>query len=129
MKKAVVMGCSCVIISDLTPEELDSFKKYMPEALTLVDPDSPDSSFSLDIDDGPGHIADTTAAYSRAKSADGKATITVILDPEADDKLDLVQGTIGPSLLKLDALEKKLLDQREQLAETVNTMKALIDQM
>ena len=129
MKKAVVMGCACVIISDLTPEELDNFKKYMPEALTLVDPDSPDSSFSLDIDDGPGHIADTMAAYSRVKSADGKATITVIIDPDADDVLELVQDTIGPSLLKLDKLEKKLLDQREQLAETESTMKSLIDWM
>ena len=49
MEKAVVMGCVCVVVSSLTPEEMKRFACYYPEAMTLKG-----MNFSLRLDDGPG---------------------------------------------------------------------------
>ena len=117
MTKALVAGCACVVFSVLTPEENDRFKQYQPEALKLIDENNPEDVFTLDIDDGPGHVEETEAVYSRTKSADGKATITILLDPDEENKLGLAQKKIGRMLVKLQKLEEKLLESTEVVAE------------
>lgn len=57
------------------------------------------------------------ATYGKTKSADGKATITIILDPEAEDKVGMVQEKLGPALLKLDELESQIIGKKDQLLE------------
>ncbi len=126
MAKALVVGCACVIFSELTPEEIDRFKQYKPEALKLVDEENPEDIFTLDIDDTPGHIEETEAVYSRTKSANGKATITILLDPEEENKLELAQKKIGRMLLKLQKLEKKLAECVDAVAEVESNANSLI---
>ena len=126
MTKALVAGCACVVFSVLTPEEIDRFKQYQPEALKLIDENNPEDVFTLDIDDGPGHVEETEAVYSRTKSADGKATITILLDPDEENKLGLAQKKIGRMLVKLQKLEEKLLESTEVVAELERNANTLI---
>ena len=127
--KAVVVGCACVVFSDLTPEQIESFKSYQPHALTMSDENSLEEIFSLDIDDGPGHLEDDGAVYSRTKSAEGKATMTILVDPEHEDKLTVVQNELGSALLKLQKMEQMLLGKLDSLAETEEKAKSLITLM
>ncbi len=126
MAKAMLVGCACVVFSELTPEEINRFKMYQPEALKLVDEDNPEDVFTLDIDDGPGHVEETGAVYSRTKSANGKATITILLDPEEENKLELAQKKIGRMLVKLQKLEEKLSERVDVVAEVENKANAMI---
>ena len=127
MEKAVVMGCACVVVSSLTPDEIDRFNRYDPDALVLKKDGEP--VFSIRMDDGPGTLLEDAANYSRTTSADGKATITILLDPDAEDKAALVQKDVGASLLKLDELEKQIVGMTEHLQEMEEAAGALISQM
>ena len=126
MTKAIVAGCACVIISELSPEEIERFKTYQPEALQLCDENNPENIFTLDIDEGPGCLEETKAVYSRTKSAEGKATITLLLEPDEEKKLELVQKLVGRMLVKLQALEEKLLEHVEEIAKTEKKINSLI---
>ena len=125
MAKAVVFGCACVIISELTPEDVKRYQLYQPDMLTLAD-----ESYKVDLDDdGPGCICDDRASLSKTTSADGKATITVLLDPENDDKTELVRAKIGPCLVKLDRLENQLLAGLEEITKEEDRANAMITVM
>ena len=124
MEKVMIMGCACVIISSLTPEEIERIKAYEPKSLTLTrDRDEP---FTIDIDAGPGCITKENAVYSRVKSTNGKATITILLDPKTEDRTKAVSNEIGASLLKLDELEKQLLTRNECVKGMENTVLSMI---
>jgi len=127
--KVIIAGCACVVFSELTPEEIERFKRYRPDALTMCDESNPENTFTMDIDDGPGKLEDSTAVFSRTKSAEGKATITVLLDPEEEDKLSMVRENLGLGLIRLRELEAALLNRRDELADAekkVNEMLTLM---
>ncbi len=129
MAKAILAGCALVIFSELTPEEIERFKMFQPEALKMIDENNPEDIFTLDIDDGPGYLEETKAAYSRTKSADGKATITILLNPDVKNKLELAQKNVGRALLKLQKLEKKLLEVIDSVNEIEGKVNSLISLM
>ena len=123
--KAVVMGCACVVFSALTPEQIMRFKRYQPDLLKVTDDYDPDSMFTLDIDNGPGHLDENGVLYSRTKSADGRATLTVLLDPEEVDKFSMVQEKMGLALSRLQGIEESLLRKLDVLDESeqrINSM-------
>ena len=128
MEKAIVMGCACVVISGLTPEEIDRFRRYDPEALTLKR--DGETVYTVEIDrEGPGSLEEDKAVYSAVKSANGKATITILLDPGAEDKAKLVQDRLGAPLLKLKELEEQILGRKDQLRETEKSVDELITRL
>ena len=124
MEKAIVMGCVCVVVSSFTPEEIERFEQYNPDALKLEG-----SDFSIQIDDGPGSLNDDCATFSRATTAEGKATITILLDPDTDDRIALVKNQVGAALLKLEQLEKQMAGKREKVDAMENKAGALITVM
>lgn len=125
MSKVIIAGCACIYFSNLTPEDVDRYKTYAPEALTLYDEDD-EVVFTLDIDNGPGSITLEKAVLSRSKSANGKATVTILIDPEKEDKLGLIRETIGSALLLLEDLEEQLLEKAGKLKERQDKMDAMI---
>ena len=126
-RRAVVMGCACVITSRMTVEQIEKYVVYHPEALCLVDEDDK-TVFEVALEDGPGHIEAHKAGYSRTKTPDGRATITVVIDPEAEDKSALVLKHFGKALMHLEELEDQLLKRAGELEEEVSSIKALISQ-
>ena len=127
--KVIVAGCACVVFSELTPEKIERFKRYQPDALTMCDESNPENTFTMDIDDGPGKLEDSTAVFSRTKSVEGKATITILLDPEEEDKPAMVQQNLGPALLRLRELEAALLTRMDGLAEAEKKVTAMLTLM
>lgn len=128
MSKVIIAGCACVYFSNLTPEDVDRFKTFAPEALTMYDEDD-EAVFSLDIDDGPGCITLEKAVLSRSKSADGRATVTMLIDPEKEDKLGLIREKIGSALLRLEEMEMCLLEKADKLKERQDKVDVMIRQL
>lgn len=124
--QAVIVGSSCVIKSTLTPEEIKQLKKLHPEALVMSDEDG-EPVFAIDIDEtAPGSINNVGACFGSATSADGKATITVVLDPTAENTTDLVYEKLGTALSYLDDMETQIADVIPTLAEEEARVKAMI---
>jgi len=124
--QATIVGSSCVVKSTLTPEEIKQLKKLHPEALTMTDEDG-EPVFAIDIDEEtPGSINNVGACFGRATSADGKATITVVLDPAADNAVDLVYEKLGKALAYLDDMETQIAEVIPTLAEEEARVKAMI---
>ncbi len=126
--KAVVLGCACVIFSSLTPDEITLFKTLHPEALKETDEES-GTTFSITIAEGPGHVSPEEVTYSRILSADGKATITLLLDPEMNDPIRVVKQNIGSSLKRLFAMEERLVALLPKLKEEEQELNRQITRM
>lgn len=125
MCKVFIAGSACVVVSSLTPEDVDLFRLYWPEALdnnyTLDE-----SYFFLEIDDGPGSLSKAKAVLSRCKSAEGKATITLLMDPAVEDKRQWIEKNLGAALAQLDGLEEELLKQIGKVREKQARVEAMI---
>ena len=126
--KAVVMGCACVIFSSLTPDEIRSFKNLHPEALK-VNGEENGVDFTIDIDDGPGHIDTEGATFSNMTSAAGKATITVLIDPEMEDPVSAVTEMIGGPIMRLIELEEHLTELLPKLEDDEKEISKHITQL
>ncbi len=126
--RAVVMGCACVIFSSLTPDEIKRFKALHPEALKM-EKEKAGASFYIDLDDGPGKLVPEGAVYSRITSDAGKATITIVIDPDVDDPLHLTREKLAGPLMNLIELEKHLTELLPQLEEEEKTVSQLITRM
>ena len=128
-KRVMIMGCACVITSFLTVEQIENFRKYLPKALKLTDETSGNEVCSIELDDGPGSIVDGKFTFSRTKTPDGMASITLLLDPEIEDKAEMVKTRIGASLIVLDRLETLLLERLKELEFTMHRMDEMICQL
>ena len=116
--RTLVAGSACVVFSCLTPDQIRRFQAWYPEALQLTDEKTGEVRFTLDRDDdGPGALREEQAVYGHAVSADGKATMTILIDPAADDPDRLVQENLGSALRNLAGLEKQLLEKLPELEE------------
>ena len=108
--QAIVVGSSCVIKSTLSPAEIKRIKKFHPEALVMKDEDG-EPVFAIDIDEtSPGSINELGACFGNATSTDGKATITVVLDPTAESPVDLVYEKLGRAMMYLKKMENHLAE-------------------
>ena len=128
-KRVIVMGCACVITSFLTVEQIENFRKYLPEALKLTDETCGKEVCSIELDDGPGSIVDGKVTFSRTRTPDGLASITLLLDPETEDKAEMIKKQIGASLIVLDRLETLLLERLKELEYAMRRMDEMISQL
>ena len=122
---AVVMGNACVITSEIALEDLQTVAKYRPEALTLYEGEGKDKEpvfgVSLSKNSG-GTINKFGATFSPTANGQGKATITMLVDPDETDVAGMLSDKIGPALLKLEKLEAAI----PAVIEEVNAEKAAI---
>ena len=127
--QAVVVGSSCVVKSTLTPAQIKLVKKMHPEALVMYD-DNDEMCFRMDIDETtPGSINTYGACFGNATSSDGKATITVVIDPTAEDAADVVYEKIGRALLYLKELEDQLTEILPQMDQEEREIRSMIIRM
>ena len=126
---ATIVGSACVVKSTLTPEEIKKLKKFHPESLTMVDEDG-DPVFAIDIDErGPGSINSNGACFGNATSTDGKASITVLLDPTAENVEELVYERLGQALAYLEEMETSLVEMIPGLEEQERKVRAMITRL
>lgn len=128
--QAIVVGCSCTIKSTLTPADIKRVKKFHPEALVMDDKDGM-PMFAIDIDESmPGSINNNGACFGAATSTDGKAEITIVLDPAAaDNMVDLVYERLGRSLMYLKEMEEHIAEVLPDLDTEEREIRAMIVRM
>lgn len=127
--QAIVVGSSCVVKSTLTPDEIKRIKKIHPEALMMYD-ESEEPVFAIDINEEmPGSINNNGACFGSATSSDGKATITVVLDPAAENTVDLVYDRLGRALIYLKDMEDKLREIIPELDNEEREIRSMIVRM
>lgn len=124
--QAVIVGSTCVIKSELTPEQIDRVKKLEPDLLVLKD-DNGEPIFAVDIDhEGPGSINSVGACFGNAASSDGKATITILIDPQVEDTEEFVFDHIGHELNMLDYAERSILSNLPAIEDRKNRVMQMI---
>jgi len=127
--QAVVVGSSCVVKSTLTPADIKRIKKFHPEALVMDDEDG-EPVFAIDIDETqPGSINEIGACFGNATSSDGKATITIVIDPAAEDPAELVYEKLGRALMYLKEMEDHIAEVLPDLDTEEREIRAMITRM
>lgn len=127
--QAIVVGSSCVVKSTLTPADIKRIKKFHPEALVMDDEDG-EPVFAIDIDESmPGSINSNGACFGSATSPDGKATITIVLDPAATNTVDLVYERLGRALMYLKEMEEHIAEVLPDLDTEEREIRAMIVRM
>ena len=121
--KINVVGSSAVVVSDVKLEDWKRIAKLAPESLVVYDEDD-EPCFKVGVTEGPGSITEYGVSFSAsATGAEGKATVTTLLDPDAEDRLALVRETLGAALINLNEVEKEV----PSILEEINKMEAEID--
>ena len=109
--RATIAGSSCIVTSDISLETLKTIKKYRPKALNLYEGEGKEKElvFSIDLSEKTGgNMNKYGATFGPHASADGKATLTLLIDPEETEPLKAVTEKIGPAMLLLNKLEATL---------------------
>ena len=122
--KLVIAGSAAVLTSGVKLEDWKRIQEMAPEQLTMVD-ENEEPFFKVEVGEGPGTVSAFGVEFaSETTNQEGKATVTVLLDPEAEDKVALVKKKIGPSLLHLNDLEKEVPD----ILKEIDDMEKEIDE-
>ena len=110
-----ISGASAVLVSDVTLEDLKRVEKYAPDMLKLIDEEG-DVAFKVQTDEGTGSANKYGVCFGSYTNEGGKATVTVLLDDEIEDKVAAVRDIMGSALLDLNEIEKEIPGVLEEIA-------------
>ena len=119
-----ISGASAVVESDIDLEDWKRIEKYAPEALKIVEEESGDTLFKVMTGPMGGSINKYGVVFGSYANT-GKATVTVILDDNVEDKVQAVKDTIGSALLDLNEIEKEI----PEILKEINDKEAEIDKL
>ena len=111
-----ISGASAVLVSDVTLEDWHRVEKYAPEMLKIVSEDG-DPLFKVMTTCGSGSVNENGVSFGSYTNDGGKATVTVLLDEEIEDKTQAVKEIMGSALLDLNEIENELPDVLKEIAE------------
>jgi len=120
-----ISGASAVLVSDVTLEDWERVEKYAPEMLKIVDEEG-EPLFCVKTATGGGSITKYGVSFGTYTNEGGKATVTVLLDDEIEDKLQAVKDIMGSALLDLNEIEKELPNVLNDIAEKEAEIEKLI---
>lgn len=121
--KVTVVGEAAVITSALKLEDIQTAKKFRPDALKLIE--DKQTVYAIDVTErSSGAINNVGATFSTTTDAEGRATITLNADRSTDIKEE-IQNKIGLALLKL----KKIEDNFAEALAGINADKAAIAEL
>ena len=126
MAKVIIAGNACVLLSALMLDEIKELRQNHPEALFLKD-GMGKTILTIDLDqDSAGHVAEDQVVFGPTASREGKATITLLIDPEEEDIVGMIREKIGDSLMKLTELENRITCSPGKHAEAGKPLKSEI---
>jgi len=102
-----ISGASAILVSDVTLEDWERVQKYAPEALKIVDEDG-NAVFKVKTSEGAGSVNEYGVVFGTYMNDGGKATVTVLLGENVDDKKAAVKDIMGSALIDLNSIEKEL---------------------
>lgn len=102
------LGEAAVFKSSFTLNELKTIQKYRPSALILIDDETKEELFRINIaPTGAGIINKYGISFSPNPDSDGRACVTVSLPEGHGDVKDYLVETYGEAVLHLQKLELK----------------------
>ena len=102
----VVAGHAAILTSAAKREDLVRILAFDPDALTLYDDETDEPVFKVSVDDGPGSANENGVLFGSSVDQEGHAQVTVLLDPEEEDKLSMVRESLGSAILNLIQIEE-----------------------
>ena len=121
-----ISGASAVLVSNVALEDWERVEKYAPEALKIVDEDG-EAIFKVQTCCGGGSINKYGVCFGTYTNEGGKATVTVLLDEEVDDKVAAVKEIMGSALLDLNEIEGTIPDVLKEIGEKEAEIDKLIE--
>lgn len=118
-----VSGCAAVVVSDVKLDDWKRIAKMDPDSLALIDEETEEVMFRVCTGEGPGSMNENGVMFGTAVDGEGKATVTILLDPQAEDKLEMIRDSVGRALLDLNALEAEvptILEQINEMEKQIN---------
>ena len=106
--EATVIANALIVTSALKLEDLETIKKYRPKALRMYEKDEDGMKsevFRLDVKDGTGEISKIAVVYGKTTDAEGRARLTMAVDPVDPEA---IKDKYGPALVTLAKLEETL---------------------
>lgn len=122
-----ITGAAAVLTSAVKLDDWKRVAEFMPEELQLVDEDTEEILFKVAVGEGPGSMNEYGVVFGSVVGTDGKATVTVLLDPETEDKKELVRKTVGSALLDLNKIEAEVPGMLEEIAKMEEEIDAHIN--
>jgi hypothetical protein len=124
-----INGAAVVVTSGVKLEDWKRIEKYAPELLKIVDAETDDVLFKVKTScNGGGTINKNGVCFGPEAYAnsEGYATITILLDPEVEDKKAAVKEMFGSALIDLNSIEKEAPDVLKDIAEKEAEIDSLI---
>jgi hypothetical protein len=119
-----ISGASAVLVSDVTLEDWEKVEKYAPDAMKIVDEEG-NTVFKVMTCVGTGSANSYGVCFGSHTNEGGKATVTILLDDEVEDRVQAVKDVIGQALLDLNEIEKEI----PQIMKDINDKEAEIDKL
>lgn len=120
-----ISGASAVLVSDVALEDWKKVQKYAPEMMKIYDEDD-EVVFKVAVCGGPGSANKYGICFGGHTNEGGKATVTILLDDNVDDKVAAVKEVIGTALLDLNRIEEAIPETLEEIAKKDAELEALI---
>ena len=123
----LIAGTAAVLRSKYKLSDWRTALKYEPD-LGLYDEED-NSIFKVFVEEGPGSLNTNGVVFSDVPDENGFAIATILLDPTAEDKKEIVKSNQGLALLRLkeieDNLESVLKDAEDNEKEIDSMVKSI----
>lgn len=126
MARIKIVGNAVVVISSMKMEDLETIKKYRPNALTLYEGEGKEKEpvFKIGVGKNYGVINKYGAEFGGTTHDDAAlATITMVVGEEVEDIKGYVADNIGYPILQLNKLEATL----QAVLDEIRAEKATIE--
>ncbi len=127
-----VSGSAMIVESGYKLEDIKKLEKYRPEALKLYEGEGANKKMVYKVftgKGGAGAINENGATFGVNTTADGRATITVIIPDGVDDPKAWVEENVGVGILRLNKVEEQyaqfLADIDTEIAEIRENIQVL----
>lgn len=117
MSKVVIAGKAVVITSSLKLEDIETIKRFRPEALVLMGGENKDEPVFAISTSTEGSINKYGASFADATRGEGFATMTLGTSYEDEDIAEYIADTLGGALANLNKLEATLPDVLKEIDE------------
>lgn len=120
-----VTGGAAVLVSSIALKDWKLVKKYKPEALEESDEDG-NVTFRVDVlDAGPGSVSKFGVSFGKHTN-NGKATATILIGDKVTNVKDEIVEQMGPSLLKLKAIEENIPAAKAEITAQKAQIEAMV---
>jgi hypothetical protein len=125
MAKVTIAGNSYVITSDVAMADLETVKKYRPNALAIIDEETKEATFKVGFGERSS-VSDHGISFSGVTN-DGKKLATATLPIPADaledgDAKDYILDKAGLALANLNKVEEGIADALEEIKTERDTI-------